>query len=92
VPTGSVMIRGRVRDPEGQPIRAASVYLQSGPGQFPDIAALTRDDGSFSLAVREAGAYDVGARAQGFAPGSARVVVAPGARDTAVEIQLERET
>lgn len=91
MPTDAVTIRGRVRDPEGQPIRAARVYLLSGPGPFPDIAALTRDDGSFSLAVREAGAYDVGARAQGFAPGSARVVVAPGARDATAEVQLERE-
>ncbi|CAM5550779.1 carboxypeptidase-like regulatory domain-containing protein [Streptomyces aurantiogriseus] len=56
------LITGIVEDATGRPVPDASVYLTAGPEPYPDIAALSAADGSFTLSVRGAGAYTVQCR------------------------------
>ena len=80
-------IRGRVVDPQGQPVEGASVYFVSGPGSQPDVAMLSEEDGSFALpGVSTAGTYRVGATAVGM---SGEVEVIMGAESTTVEVKLQ---
>jgi hypothetical protein len=60
------LVSGTVRDPDGEPVEGARVYFAGGPGQFPDIAALTGADGSFTLSVPTAGTYEVECAAEGY--------------------------
>ena len=81
-------IVGRVRDGAGEPIPDARVYIVTGPGAFPDVAALTGDDGGFTLPAATPGLYRVQAAADGFGTREAAVTVAAGER-AACEIVLE---
>ncbi|MEU1010247.1 carboxypeptidase regulatory-like domain-containing protein [Streptomyces sp. NPDC005890] len=57
------LITGVVEDTTtGRPVPEASVYLTAGPEPRPDIAALSRADGSFTLSVRGEGVYAVQCR------------------------------
>ena len=51
-------ISGRVTDQHGQPVPEAVVMIISGPGSFPEIAAMTDNAGNFGLPpVNQAGNY-----------------------------------
>ena len=78
---GSVI--GFVRDPTGQPIRDALVYLN---GQRPE--ARTRADGSYYLAVSARGKYTLGARKVGYRGVSDQITADTGV--TRVDLELER--
>lgn len=51
------LIIGVVEDVNGRPVPDATVYFIAGPGPYPDIAALSAADGSFTLSVRDEGVY-----------------------------------
>lgn len=59
-------------DEHGDPVQDATVVLVDGPGEFPDIAAVSGEDGSFSFSLLSEGAYRVdvlspaGERAEGW--------------------------
>ena len=52
-----MMINGAVTDPSGHPVVGATVLIASSPVPVPDIAALTGEDGTFSIAVPAPGEY-----------------------------------
>lgn len=62
-PNRRCLITGVVLDPAGEPVQGATVHLVDGPAPFPDIAALTGSDGSFSFSVPAEGVYTVRCRA-----------------------------
>jgi hypothetical protein len=80
------IIRGRVVDRQGRPVPDARVYILASPGNHPDVALLSGDDGGYSLpAVALPGTYRVGARAAGWY-GVAEVIV--GDEDAAVNLEI----
>ena len=52
-----MMINGAVTDPYGHPVVGVTVLIASSPVPVPDIAALTGEDGTFSIAVPAPGEY-----------------------------------
>src|SRR5688572_24244841 len=55
-----ITIRGRVLDPQDQPVVEAAVYLVSAPVPMPDIAQLTDEEGRFAFAAPSPGPYTIG--------------------------------
>ncbi len=84
------MISGVVRDASGEPVRDARVYFTNSPVPLPDIAALTNDEGEYSLTAPAAGTYKIGCTADGFAPLTREANVERGA-NAKVDFQLKRE-
>ena len=82
-------ISGVVRAPDGQPVAGARVFFASGPGPFPDIAALTDTQGRFALSARTPGVYQIECAAEGFAAGRETVTALSG-RQVNVEFSLKR--
>ena len=72
------LIRGVVLTAGGRPVAGARVSFRSGPGSLPDIAALTGDDGTFTLTAPAAGTYEVAAAADDAEPVSRTVVLTAG--------------
>jgi hypothetical protein len=56
--TGKIL--GKVTDAAGRPVSGLAVYVVSGPAHA-DIAAMTADDGTFSLGALAPGSYVVSA-------------------------------
>ena len=83
------VIYGVVRDPSGKPVADARVSFTKGPVSLPDTAALTDDNGSFSLSAPAPGAYTIVVNADGFAPKSATVKVSGGGK-TDLDVRLKR--
>jgi len=59
-----MIINGTVTDQAGYPVVGATVLIASSPVPVPDIAALTGDDGTFSIAVPARGAYRLVVRSE----------------------------
>lgn len=59
-----MIINGAVTDPSGRPVVGAIVLIASSPVPVPDIAALTGQDGTFSIAVPAEGEYRLVVRSQ----------------------------
>jgi hypothetical protein len=53
------VVSGRVLDARGQPVSGARVFVRKAPGQVPDIALLTGEDGSFTLSLPTWGRYEL---------------------------------
>lgn len=51
------LITGVVEDVNGRPVPDATVYFTAGPAPYPDVAALSAADGSFTISVRNEGVY-----------------------------------
>lgn len=85
----SGLISGTVLDASGRPVGGARVYFASGPGSFPDMAALTGEDGSFTLAAPNAGTYAVQVHADDFAQATASVSLKAGEKRR-IEVVLRR--
>lgn len=83
----SGLISGAVVDGAGRPVAGARVYFASGPGSFPDVAALTGGEGRFSLSAPMAGTYEVQVQADGFVPETVAVRLRVGERST-IRIRL----
>jgi hypothetical protein len=58
---GPLLLSGVVVDAAGRPVADARVALAAAPVEVPDIAALTGEDGGFSIAVPVTGVYRVAA-------------------------------
>jgi Carboxypeptidase regulatory-like domain len=80
------LITGLVSRSDGRPIAGARVLFASGPGAFPDIAALTDGTGRFTLAAPLPGDYTLEVVADGFH--SQRVSASLGTRETR-ELNIE---
>jgi Carboxypeptidase regulatory-like domain len=78
-----------VRASDGQPIAGARVFFASGPGRFPDVAALTDNEGRFTLSAPTPGIYQIEAAADGFAA-SRNAVDVRRRRQVDMEISLRR--
>jgi hypothetical protein len=61
----ATQIRGTVVDAARDPVGWATVWFASGDHPTPDIAAVTDDDGRFSLTAPAPGTYRIGCRAEG---------------------------
>jgi hypothetical protein len=83
------LIRGTAEDPAGRPIPHARAYVVSGPGAFPDVAAVADEHGRFTLAAPAPGTYVVGCSADAFESTQAAVEVAPSG-ETHLRIRLNR--
>lgn len=82
------IIRGRVVDGTDQPVAEAAVYFVETPGDHPDIAQLTGDDGRYALpAVTLPGLYRVGASAGG-EQGVAEVMLSGSEASAELDIQV----
>ena len=86
---GPALISGRVLTADGAPIAGARVYFVSGPGSFPDVAALTNDDGAFTLSAPTPGTYEIQGAADGFASRTVEAAVSAGEK-ASIEIALDK--
>lgn len=81
------LISGTVVDRTSRPLAGARVYFAGGPGSFPDVAALTGDDGRFALSAPAAGTYEVQVQADGFLQQTRQVRLDAGEKQT-IRIEL----
>jgi hypothetical protein len=86
-----VTISGRVLDASERPIPMARIYFISGPTALPDVAALTNEDGQFTLSAPCAGNYEISITADDFVSTTIRVTLKQG-EQAAVVIRLERRS
>jgi len=83
------LISGSVTDGADRPIAGARVYFASGPGSFPDLAALTGEDGRFALTAPAAGTYELQVQVEGFAQETTSVRLKTGERRT-IRVKLRK--
>ena len=76
-------------DEAGRPVVGARVYYASGPGAFPDLAALTGADGGFALSAPNAGRYEVQVQADGYARQTTATSLKAGEKRT-LRIELRK--
>jgi hypothetical protein len=86
--TGNI-ISGLVKDPGGRPVPLARVYFTESPVPLPDIAALTNDNGEFSLSVPIAGRYKIACAAEGFQSTVTEVTVKKG-KMAKIQIRMKK--
>lgn len=88
LPTGT--LAGRVTG-QGEPISEATVTVNLGPGGYPERAARTLEDGSFSFRDLPPGRLRVTAVANGYAPSQREVELTESGSQT-LELKLEPES
>jgi Carboxypeptidase regulatory-like domain len=76
------VITGTVRDLAGHPVAGARISFVEGPVPLADIAALTAEDGTFSLTAPVAGIYRIACHADGFRSQSSTITVGTGTHIT----------
>ena len=84
-----ILITGTVRGPNGKPISGARCFFTDGPVAFPEIAAITDDQGVFSLTAPAAGKWVVSCAADDLSAKTATVKVS-GGKPARLDFQLER--
>ena len=84
------IVRGKVIDPKGGPVREASVYFVSSPVNMPDIAQLTDDQGQFTLSLTAQGLYVIGASSDEWGTAQSSIEIR-GDAPVDVEIRLQGE-
>lgn len=82
------VITGVATGPDG-PVALARVIIAESPAPMPDIAALTGEDGSFTIGTVGPGRYVVAVYADGYRASHAEVMVGP--EDVAVEVRVQLE-
>jgi hypothetical protein len=82
------IVRGKVIDPNGGPVREASVYFVSSPVNMPDIAQLTDDQGQFTLSLSADGQYVIGVSSDEWGTAQSPVEIR-GDAPVDVEIRLQ---
>lgn len=90
-PAQGGQVSGTVLNEDGQPVSDASVMFAESPVAVPDIAALTNDQGRFSLSAPAPGHYVVLVVAEGFAEKRAETEIA-GGRQSHLVIELTPES
>jgi hypothetical protein len=88
VSSGGARIVGRAHLADDSPVTEARVFFGAAPVPMPDIAALTDDDGRFSLYVPAPGAYELVCHADGLHPAIVPIDVLPGSESIAVDVEL----
>jgi hypothetical protein len=88
MPGRSNIIAGVVRDSRGRPVSQARVYFTAAPVALPDIAALTNEQGEFSLSAPTDGNYEVECAADGFSLASTKVMI-KSSQETTLQIKLK---
>jgi hypothetical protein len=90
------LIHGVVRSSGGVPIAEARVYLTQAPDDVPDIAALSNDEGRFTLGLTKPGTYRLECSAEGHetAGETVSVELAPeeSARSLTFELRESRDS
>jgi protocatechuate 3,4-dioxygenase beta subunit len=81
------IVRGKVIDPNGGPVREASVYFVSSPVNMPDIAQLTDDQGQFTLSLSAPGPYVIGVRSDDLGTAESKIEIR-GDEPVDVEIRM----
>lgn len=82
----SAVIHGTVFDAAGSPVASARVYFISGPGNLPEVAALTDAAGRFALAAPQPGTYRIGCASD--ADGAADAEVPVGTAEVVIDLRL----
>lgn len=90
-PAEGGQVSGTVLNEDGQPVSDASVMFAESPVAVPDIAALTNDQGRFSLSAPAPGHYVVLVVAEGFAERRVAAEIA-GGRQPHIIIELTPES
>ena len=72
------VISGVVRSPDGKPVSNARVYFTAGPVALPDIAALTDENGRFTLTAPAPGEYVIESSTDEYGARSSKVKVKGG--------------
>jgi len=85
---GGTRIEGWAHLADGTSVGEARVFFTGSPVPLPDIAALTDDDGRFSLFAPSPGRYQLVCHADGFDPASVTVDVGGDAGTVEVDIEL----
>jgi Carboxypeptidase regulatory-like domain len=80
MPSAPGIVAGVVSDAAGAAVSAARVSFVAGPGALPDIAALTDDQGAFTLSAPLPGDYTIQCVADGHPLTSIVVSVRSGER------------
>ena len=88
-PTPRPVISGTATSTAG-PIPTARVTIESSPRPLPDVAALTDDDGRFTLSTDGPGRYTVAVHAEGFE--AARIECEIDTTDQHLDVQLIPQT
>ena len=78
------LLRAKIQDPDGRPIANARLFIESGPEPFPDIAALSNDQGEVFMSLPSAGRYGLVCAIEGFGVSHVIVLVADEASPTVV--------
>jgi hypothetical protein len=81
------IIAGTVRDADGKPVAGARVFFAEGPVALPDIAALTDENGAYTLSAPVAGRYLIKCVVEGQEPVTVEMFVDVGARQD-IEIRV----
>ena len=64
--TPGLLIQGLLRNSADGPIEDGHIWIASGPGAFPDVAALSDSNGGFVLSVPATGTYEIVVSADGY--------------------------
>jgi Carboxypeptidase regulatory-like domain len=86
--SGGARIEGRAHLADDSPVIEARVFFGAAPVPLPDIAALTDDDGRFSLYAPAPGTYQLVCHADGLDPATVAIDVLPGSESIAVDVEL----
>ncbi len=82
------IITGKVLDSKRNAISGARVFFSAGPGALPDIAALTNQEGEFSLPAPIPGTYTIEFAADGFRETRDTLTI-PGDSTSGLAVELE---
>lgn len=83
-----ILISGTVRGPNGKPVSGARCFFIEGPVAFPEVAAVTDDEGAFSLTAPAPGKWVVSCAADDLS-GQTATVNASG-KTARLDFQLKR--
>ncbi|MDC0744747.1 peptidoglycan-binding protein [Polyangium mundeleinium] len=87
----ATMLRGRVIDRVRRPIAGATVAISAGDAPYPEVAAISAEDGSFTLPITRSGRYGVEAFSAGGRGATTTTVAGDETSDATIMLDSERE-
>lgn len=84
------LISGIVLGPDDKPLSEARIHFTESPVPLPEIAALTSEQGEFSLSVPSFGTYRIECNADGFTKWSKRIKVS-GVKAVSLTVHLKKD-